>query len=229
MTASPMSGWWSCTTLATSPMRSGSPFGVPRSTTSQVVRRDDRQHVADRRAAGSGCRRSHRCRCSAPSENFSRPASSASAVASMTSSSGDVVLPAACPARPGPGMLLQALAPDRRRWRRPGTRSRRGADRPVGRSSTCRSSETASTRCPIFMTRLVADSGCSMTGGAAQVGSVGVTVASRSWTSWRACSRSVPGLKISSIDGQLRHRLRAHDRRGPAMPLSACSSGTVTS
>ena len=36
------------------------------------------------------------------------------------------------------------------------------------------------------MTRLVAESGCIMNGGAAQVGSVGATVARRSWTSWRA-------------------------------------------
>ena len=45
---------------------------------------------------------------------------------------------------------------------------------------------------PIFITRLVADSGCSITGGAAQVGSAAVTEAIRSETSWRALSRSVP-------------------------------------
>ena len=36
---------------------------------------------------------------------------------------------------------------------------------------------------PIFMTRLVADSGCSMKGGLAQVGRLGVTISSRSDTS----------------------------------------------
>ena len=41
---------------------------------------------------------------------------------------------------------------------------------------------------PIFMTRLVADTGGIMTGGAAQVGSVGITVAIRS------CDQ-LPGLK----------------------------------
>ena len=61
------------------------------------------------------------------------------------------------------------------------------------------------------MTRLVDDSGCSMTGGAAQVGSVGVTAAMRSCTSCRALSRSVPGSKISTIDDSCRHRLGAHD------------------
>ena len=39
---------------------------------------------------------------------------------------------------------------------------------------------------PIFMTRAVADTGWIMTGGAAQVGSVDVTVATRSWTTCRA-------------------------------------------
>ena len=48
------------------------------------------------------------------------------------------------------------------------------------------------------MTRLVADSGCIMIGGAAQVGNVFCTVAIRSWTSCRACISSVPRLKISS-------------------------------
>ena len=53
---------------------------------------------------------------------------------------------------------------------------------------------------PICMARPVAETGASITGGAAQVGRLGVTVASRSCTSWRARSRSVPGLKISSIE-----------------------------
>ena len=52
---------------------------------------------------------------------------------------------------------------------------------------------------PIFMTRLVADSGGIMNGGAAHVGSVGVTLSMRSWTSCRDRIRSVPALKISSI------------------------------
>ena len=43
--------------------------------------------------------------------------------------------------------------------------------------------------------------------------SVGVTAAIRSCTSCRASSRSVPGLKISTIDDRSRDRLRAHRRR----------------
>ena len=49
------------------------------------------------------------------------------------------------------------------------------------------------------MTRLVDDSGCSITGGAAQVGRFGATCCRRSWTSWRERMRSVPGSKIISI------------------------------
>jgi hypothetical protein len=49
---------------------------------------------------------------------------------------------------------------------------------------------------PICMTRAVAETGGIITGGAAQVGRLGVTIASRSWTSWRACCRLVPCLKI---------------------------------
>ena len=48
---------------------------------------------------------------------------------------------------------------------------------------------------PIFIMRLVADNGGNITGGAAQVGSVGETMATRSATSCRAFSRSVPSLK----------------------------------
>ena len=62
---------------------------------------------------------------------------------------------------------------------------------------------------PIFMTRLVDDSGCMMNGGPAQVGSVPVTPLIRSWTSCRARSRSVPGLKIELDLRQLGHGLGA--------------------
>src|SRR5947209_2891820 len=79
---------------------------------------------------------------------------------------------------------------------------------------------------PIFMIRLVADTGGIMTGGAAQVGSVGTTVASRSWTSSRSVTRSVPSLKISSIDESWETDF---DRMTSSLgtPLSTCSRGTV--
>ena len=78
------------------------------------------------------------------------------------------------------------------------------------------------------MTRLVVDSGGRITGGAAQVGSERVTVARRSWTTWRASIRSVPRSKTSSIEescGTVAERISS----SRATPLSACSSGTVTS
>ena len=78
------------------------------------------------------------------------------------------------------------------------------------------------------MTRLVDDSGWIMTGGAAHVGSVGVTMAMRSGTSCRASRRSVPGLKIITIDESCGTDFeRIMSRSGT--PCSACSSGTVTS
>src|SRR6478736_7020638 len=81
---------------------------------------------------------------------------------------------------------------------------------------------------PIFMTRLVEDSGWSITGGAAQVGRVGMTVAIRSDTNCRAVSRSVPGLNsITMADSCDTDFDRIWSR--PSMPLKACSIGTVTS
>jgi DNA-binding NarL/FixJ family response regulator len=81
---------------------------------------------------------------------------------------------------------------------------------------------------PICMARPVAETGASITGGAAQVGSVGDTMARRSWTSWRSLSRSVPGLNKSSIEESCGTDF---DRRSsiPGMPARAASSGTVTS
>jgi hypothetical protein len=43
--------------------------------------------------------------------------------------------------------------------------------------------ETSSDEMPIFITLLVDDSGCSITGGAAQVGRFGATSCNRSWMS----------------------------------------------
>ena len=158
-----------------------------------------------------------------PSENCSRPASSASAVDVMTSSSVTLF------ARSRAGSTctcehLQPLAPDRRRWRRRGP----GAGGPGSssrRSSTCRSSTSVSDDSPIFMTRLVAESGWIMNGGLAQVGSVGRDdVAMRSCTTCRASRRSVPRSKIISICESCGTDFdRITSRSGT--PLSDCSSG----
>ncbi len=81
---------------------------------------------------------------------------------------------------------------------------------------------------PIFMTRLVEDKGCSISGGAAHVGSVGVTVAIRSDTSCRAVSRSVPFSNSSTIEESWGTDLDRMWWR-PSMPLNASSIGTDTS
>src|SRR4029453_6817303 len=67
-----------------------------------------------------------------------------------------------------------------------------------------------------------------MTGGAAQVGNVGVTVAIRSATSWRASSRSVSRSNSSTICDSCSTDL---DRivPTPGIALNDCSSGTVIS
>ena len=81
---------------------------------------------------------------------------------------------------------------------------------------------------PICRTRPVAETGGSITGGLAHFGSVGRTVASRSWTSCRACSRLVPGLKMSRMSescGTDVERMSV----SPGMPFRPSSRGTVTS
>ena len=67
-----------------------------------------------------------------------------------------------------------------------------------------------------------------MNGGLAHVGSCGVTIEMRSATSWRAFNKSVPGSNSSTICeycGTDFDRIRSR----PGAPLSASSSGTVTS
>ena len=73
----------------------------------------------------------------------------------------------------------------------------------------------------------MAETGGIITGGAAHVGRLGVTIRTRSETSWRASRRSVPGSKRSWMDDRSDTDL---DRMvsSPGTPLSASSSGTVT-
>ena len=95
--------------------------------------------------------------------------------------------------------LLLPLAPDRRRSPRR-ARAAAAAGSCAGRDGRQLDQRVPSDESPIFIVRLVEESGCIMNGGAAQVGSVGATVASRSCTSWRAFSRSVPRSKMSVIE-----------------------------
>ncbi len=70
--------------------------------------------------------------------------------------------------------------------------------------------DTVSDVNPIFMTRLVDDSGWSMTGGAAQVGSVAVTAVMRSCTICRALQEIGPAVEQHHDVGELGNRLRAN-------------------
>jgi hypothetical protein len=81
---------------------------------------------------------------------------------------------------------------------------------------------------PIFTTRAVVDAGGMMTGGAAHVGSDGVSAVTRSATSCLACRMSVPGSNCSSMDDNCGTDLE-RTRCSPSRPLSDCSSGTLTS
>src|ERR1700710_2883741 len=80
---------------------------------------------------------------------------------------------------------------------------------------------------PIFITRLVVDTGGIMTGGAAQVGMPRVAMATRSVTSCRAVNSSAPRTKIAVTDDNCGTEL---DRRisTPGTPFIAFSIGTVT-
>src|SRR3989304_5060028 len=81
---------------------------------------------------------------------------------------------------------------------------------------------------PIFMARLVDDRGWIITGGAAQGGKGGEMACMRSATNCLAKMRSVPGLKMSTISERSDTDLERITSR-PGIPLSAFSSGTVTS
>src|ERR1700752_1807144 len=81
---------------------------------------------------------------------------------------------------------------------------------------------------PIFMIRLVEDNGGIMNGGAAQGGRVFDASAIRSLTNCRARISSAPGLKISRIDDSCCTDFERITST-PGTPLSAFSSGTVTS
>jgi hypothetical protein len=80
---------------------------------------------------------------------------------------------------------------------------------------------------PTCMTRLVAETGGSITGGAAQVGRVFWTWESRSCTSCRASRRSVPCLKTSSMEDSWGTDFERRSS-SPLIPFRACSRGTVT-
>ena len=91
--------------------------------------------------------------------------------------------------------------------------------------STC---DSVSEVMPIFMTRLSEDSGESITGGRATAGSVAAARDSRSCTICLALNTSVEGSRIRTTDESPSTDLERM-RVEPGTPLSAASSGTVTS
>src|SRR5437879_10782094 len=80
---------------------------------------------------------------------------------------------------------------------------------------------------PIFITRLVDDTGGIMTGGAAQVGIPCVAMATRSVTSCRAANSSAPRSRIAVTEDNCATEL---ERRisTPGTPFIAFSIGTAT-
>ena len=80
---------------------------------------------------------------------------------------------------------------------------------------------------PIFSARLSDDSGDSSTGALATAGRPRLTRASRSCTSWRACIRSAPCVRISTTDDS---PSTDFDRivATSGTPVSALSIGTLT-
>src|SRR5690242_20066974 len=80
---------------------------------------------------------------------------------------------------------------------------------------------------PIFMTRVVVETGGIITGGAAHVGILRVAIATRSVTICRAASSSAPCAKIAQTEESWGTEL---DRRisTPGTPFSAFSICTVT-
>src|SRR5918994_3646805 len=79
---------------------------------------------------------------------------------------------------------------------------------------------------PIFMTRLVEESGGIMKGGLAQVGKLGAAAVMRSCTNCRASYRSVSLLKISWICERSATDLERISS-SPGSPFSSFSNGTV--
>ena len=209
MTASPMSGWWSSTTSATSLSGTAGRCASGPRPAARSVGVDDRQDVTDdeplvRRvdeAAGADDRAGRVLQ----QAGVERVGGRLHDLVERDASVG-----AAAPGSTWTWSMLQLLAPDRRRWRRRARCSSRG--RIVQYAIIDMSiRDTVSDDMPIFMTRLVAESGWIMNGGAAHVGSDGVTRRRRSCDELAGPEQVRPGLEDQHDLRQLDDRLRAHD------------------
>ena len=120
----------------------------------------------------------------------------------------DAVGAAAGRDRPAPETACRA-GPRWRRWpRRAPTSAWAGSS--TGPASVRSRCDSVFDQTPIFITRLVDDSGCRMTGGLATAGSCRASAVIRSCTSCRTCSWSVPCSSTSTTCDRPEHRLRAH-------------------
>ena len=129
MTASPMSGWWSSTTSATSPRRNGLPSRSSTRTWARSSGVDDRQDVPDPEPL-VGVSMNPPVPIIAPSEYCSSPASRASAVTVHDLVERHVVAPSTAPDRPAPAASACARPRSPRSPRR--GRAAAGPDLPVG-------------------------------------------------------------------------------------------------
>ena len=221
--ASPASGWWSSLTTATDPMGTWAPSLLSTVTwaRSPAVTIGSTWRMPSRWAEVSI---EPPVPMMEPLENLNRPESTESAVASIRLSRltfcAAILSGSACT------VIICSRSPQMATLATPGTRNIRA--RIVQYAIMDISiSESSFDVMPIFITRLVADNGGSMTGGAAQVGRKGVTLANRSCTSCRTRSWSASGLKISWMLDNCGTDLERMSS-SPSMPLRTCSSGTVT-
>ena len=229
MIASPfMCGWWSRTMVATSPSSTG---GLPLGISSGILARPAGVRLGRTWRMPSrwfGVSMKPPVPISWPLTCFSMPMSRASDVASMMP-----LMVALC------WRILSASActcstfqrsPQMATLATPGTIISLGltVQYAVSAVSMRFCVDLSLTVMPIFMTRLVEDSGWIMNGDVAQRGSWVVMAVTRSCTRSRASSRLVPGLKIMiTSDMSLTERVRSTS--SPGRPLSACSIGIVTS
>ena len=226
-TASPISGWWSSTTSATSPRRSALPCPSGSSSTATWAR-------SSAVAIGRTCRIPSRwlgvsMNPPVPGVDASRKVSGDTARALPVVSTTWLRVTPCSRSRSGSARTWSC----RSRWPQmatlatPGTPTRWG--RIVQRASTDSSiGDSSLDDSPTISTRLVDDSGWSICGGLDTWGSACAWIR-RSCTTWRARSGSVPGSKSSSIrdsPGIDSERIVSSQ----ATPLSrSCSSGTVIS
>src|SRR5262245_25800321 len=226
MTASPNSGQVSVTTSATSLSTSGVPslfFLLPMGTcaSSFGVTIGERDRICTRCV---GVSMKPPVPMTAPLANCKMPTSNASAVVCMTSSTETLCAAIRFGSTCTCGILIRS--PQIATLATPGTRSNRARIVQYAIMDMSVSGMVLDDS-PIFMNRLVTETGGIITGGAAQVGNMEMMLGMRSNTSCRARSSSVPGLNSISMDDKS-EMLFERIRSNPSTPFKPCSMGTLT-